>query len=113
MRRDFRDLRHAGCLNIVMNPTGHESLRSGAPSQSGDLEEGASEREQAAAAVRSDRVEEAAPQHADAGGDVGNPTRGDRSIDRGMASPGAASQADASARHAAENLPDLDRTPKR
>ena len=96
-----------------MKQTQHESLRSGAPSQSADLDETATEREKADAAIAPDRVEEAAPQHADAGGDVGNPTRGDLSIDRGMASPGAASQADASARHASENLPDLERTPKR
>jgi hypothetical protein len=97
-----------------MKETQHESLGSGAPSQSGDLDESATEREKANAAIASDRVEEAAPQHADAAGDVGdNARRGDRSIDRGMASPGAASQAEASARHAAENLPELDRTPKR
>jgi hypothetical protein len=96
-----------------MKNTQHQSIGSGAPSQSGDLGESASEREKAEAATRSDRVDEASPQHADAGGDVGNPSRGDRSVDRGMASPGAASQADASARHASENLPDLDRTPKR
>jgi hypothetical protein len=96
-----------------MEKTQHESLRSGAPSQSGDLDENATEREKADAAIASDRVEEAAPQHADAGRDDGNPTGGDRSIDRGMASPDAASQAEASARHASENLPELDRTPKR
>jgi hypothetical protein len=96
-----------------MKTTQHESLRSGAPSQSGDLDENATEREKANAATASDRVDEAAPQHADAGGNVGNETRGDRSIDRGMASPGAASQAEASARHATENLAELDRTPKR
>jgi hypothetical protein len=92
----------------------HESLRSGAPSQSGDLSENPNEREAADAAIASDRIDEAAPQHAEAGdGDVGSPTGGDRSIDRGMASPGAASQAEASARHATENLPEHDRTPKR
>ena len=96
-----------------MKATQHESLGSGAPSQSGDLGETATEREKADASVKPDRVDEAAPQHADAGGEVGNPTRGDRSLDHGMASPGAASQADASARHASENLPDLDRTPDR
>lgn len=96
-----------------MKTTQHESLRSGAPSQSGDLDESATEREKAQAAVKPGRVDEAAPPHADAGGDVGNPARSDRSIDRGMASPGAASQADASARLAAENLPAADRTPER
>jgi hypothetical protein len=61
-----------------------------------------------------DRVDEAAPQHADADtAQSGNPPGRDRSIDTGMASPGAASQAEASARHAAENVPNLDRTPKR
>jgi hypothetical protein len=91
----------------------HESLGSGAPSQSGELDESPTEREKANAAVTSDRVDEAAPQHADADGDVGNPPGRDRSIDRGMASPGAASQAEASARHSAENVPALDRSPKR
>src|SRR3982750_53833 len=97
----------------VMKDTQHQSLGTGAPSRSGDLGETATEREKADAATASDRVDESTPQHADAGGDVGNPTRSDRSIDRGLASSGAASQADASARHAAENLPDLDRTPQR
>ena len=83
-----------------MNETQHQSLRSGAPSQSADLDDKATEAERADAAAASDRVDEAAPQHADAGGDVGNASRGDRSVDRGMASPGAASQAEASARHA-------------
>ena len=96
-----------------MKETQHQSLGSGAPSQSGDLGETATEREKANAAIASDRVDEAAPRPADAGGDVGNPTRADRSLDHGMASPGAAAQAEASARHAAENLPELDRTPKR
>ena len=96
-----------------MKENQHESLRSGAPSQAADLVDTATEREKAQAATASDRVDEAAPQHADAGGDVGNPSRSDRSIDRGMASPGAAAQADASARHAAENVPSLERTPKR
>ena len=96
-----------------MKDAQNQSLAAGAASQNGDLGETATEREKADAATASDRVEEAAPQHADAGGDVGNPTRGDRSLDHGMASPGAASQAEASARHARENLPDLDRTPKR
>jgi hypothetical protein len=96
-----------------MKNTDHQSLGSGAPSQSGDLDENASEREKANAATAPDRVEEASPQHANAGGDVGNPPGVDRSIDRGMASPGAASQAEASARHASENVPELDRTPKR
>ena len=96
-----------------MKANQHESLRSGAPSQSADLDEQASDREKADDAIAPDRVDEASPQHADAGGGVGNPSRGDRSIDRGMASPGAASQAEASARHAAENVPELDRTPKR
>jgi hypothetical protein len=91
----------------------HESLASGAPSQSGDLAESATKRERENAARESDRVDEAAPRHADAGDDTGNPPGRDRSVDRGMASPGAASQADASARHAAENVPGLDRTPKR
>ena len=94
-----------------MKETQHQGLDSGAPSQSGDLDDGPTEREKADAAVASDRVNEAAPQHADA--DLGSPRRGDRSVDRGMASPGAASQADASARHASENLPELDRAPKR
>jgi hypothetical protein len=96
-----------------MKETQHESLRSGAPSQSGDVDEHASEQEKAAAATASDRVDEAAPAHADGGVDGGNPARSDRSIDRGMASPGAASQADASARHASENLPERERSPKR
>ena len=96
-----------------MKENQHQSLRSGAPSQAGDLDDTATEREKDDAATASDRVDEAAPQHADAGGEVGNPTRGDLSLDHGMASPGAASQSEASARHAAENLPDLDRTPKR
>jgi hypothetical protein len=96
-----------------MNGNQHESLGSGAPSQSSDLDENASEREKADAAVASDRVDEAAPQHPGGGGDAAEPRRGDRSIDRGMASPGAASQAEASARHASENVPELDRTPKR
>jgi hypothetical protein len=95
-----------------MKANQHESLRSGAPSQSGDLGETATDREKADAAVASDRVDEAAPQHADAGGAVGNPARADRSIDRGMASPGAAAQAEASARHAAENLPERERKPR-
>jgi hypothetical protein len=106
-------LRHAHCLLPAMKDKQHQSLGTGAPSQSGDLGETTNEREKANAATASDRVDEAAPQHADAGGDVGNPTRGDRSLDHGMASPGAAAQADASARHAGENLPELDRTPKR
>ena len=96
-----------------MKENQHQSLRSGAPGQSGDLDETATEREKAEAAAASDRVDEAAPQHADAGGDAGNARRGDRSIDEGMAATGAASQADASARHAGENVPELDRTPKR
>ena len=96
-----------------MKTTQHESLRSGAPSQSGDLHEDTTDHEKANASTASGRVDESAPQHADAGGNVGNASRDDRSIDRGMASPGAASQAEASARHASENLPDLDRTPKR
>jgi hypothetical protein len=96
-----------------MKNTQHGSLRSGAPSQSGDLDENATEREKADSAIAADRIEEAGPQHADAGRDSGNPTGGDRSTDRGMASPGAASQAEASARHATENLPQLDRTPRR
>jgi hypothetical protein len=96
-----------------MKANQHQGLDSGAPSQSGDLEATGGEREKAEAAGASDRVDEAAPQPADAGGDAGNPPRSDRSLDRGMASPGAAAQAEASARHAAENLPDLDRTPKR
>jgi hypothetical protein len=94
-----------------MKETQHQSLGSGAPSQSADAGETATEREKADAAVKPDRLDEAAPQRADADGD--NPAPGDRSVDRGMASPGAASQADASARHAAENLPELERTPKR
>jgi hypothetical protein len=97
----------------AMNETQHQSLRSGAPSQSADLDENATEREKAEAAIASDRVDEAAPPHADGGVDGGNPARSDRSIDRGMASPGAASQAEASARHASENLPEADRSPKR
>jgi hypothetical protein len=96
-----------------MKENQHRSLGSGAPSQTGDLGDTATEREKAEAATHSDRVDEAAPEHADAGGEVGNPSRSDRSVDRGMASPGAAAQADASARHAAENVPALDRTPKR
>lgn len=96
-----------------MKPTQHESLGSGAPSQSGDLGGTATDREKAEAAAKPDRINEAAPQHADAGADLGNPSRSDRSVDRGMASPGVASQAEASARHASENLPDRDRTPKR
>ena len=91
----------------------NESLRSGAPSQSGDLGDTATAREKAEAAEASDRVDEAAPQRPDAGGDVGNPARSDPSLDTGMASPGAAAQADASARHATENLPRPDREPKR
>ena len=91
-----------------MKDTQHESLASGAPSQSGDLGDSATEREKASAAVASDRVDEAAPQPADAG-DAGNPN--DPSVDRGMASPGAAAQAEASARHATENLPERDRRP--
>ena len=98
---------------VMMKNDQHQSLGSGAPSQSGDLDETATERERADSATASDRVDEAAPQHADAGSDAGNPPGRDRSLDRGMASPGAASQADASARHAAENVPELDRTPKR
>jgi hypothetical protein len=96
-----------------MKDTQHQSLGSGAPSQAGDLGETATEREKSDAATAPDRIDEAAPQLADADGEVGNPTRGDRSLDRGVASPGAAAQADAGARHAAENLPELDRTPKR
>lgn len=96
-----------------MKETQHHSLGSGAPSQSGDLGATASEREKAEALTKPDRIDEAAPQHADAGGDVGNPSRSDRSVDRGMASTGAAAQADASARHAAENVPARERTPKR
>jgi hypothetical protein len=89
-----------------MKENQHESLASGAPSRSGDLGNTTTAREKASAAVSSDRVDEAAPQHADGGGDEGKPTRSDRSLDQGMASPGAASQAEASARHASENLPD-------
>ena len=96
-----------------MKDNQHQSLGSGAPSQSGDLGDTATAREKEEAAIASDRVDEAAPQPADAGGDVGNPTRSDRSLDHGMASPGAAAQADASARHAAENPPRQDREPKR
>ena len=96
-----------------MNENAHQSLGSGAPSQAGDLGDTATEREKADAARTPDRIDEAAPPHADAGGDVGNPPRSDRSIDRGMASSGAASQAEASARHASENLPGLDRKPQR
>jgi len=96
-----------------MKENQHQSLASGAASQTGDLGESTSEQEKAQAATASDRVDEAAPQRADAGGDVGNPPGSDPSVDRGMASPGAAAQADASARHAAENLPARDRTPKR
>lgn len=91
----------------------NESLGTGASSQSGDLGETATDREKANAAVASDRVDEAAPQRANEGGDAGNPTRDDLSLDTGMASSGAASQADAAARHASENLPKADRTPKR
>jgi hypothetical protein len=92
----------------------HQSLSSGAPSQSGDLAGTASKRERQTAATASDRLDEAAPRHAD-GDDAagGNPPRSDRSIDRGMASPGAAAQAEASARHVADNLPERDREPKR
>jgi len=96
-----------------MKATQNESLASGAPSQSGDLGDTTTAREKADAEVASDRVDEAAPQHADAGGDQGNPTRSDPSLDHGMASPGAASQAEASARHAGENLREGDRAPKR
>jgi len=96
-----------------MKPKQQQSLASGAPSQSGDLGDTANDREKATAAVASDRVNEAAPQHADAGGEVGNSARADRSIDRGMASPGAAAQAEASARHAGENLPERERNPRR
>jgi hypothetical protein len=96
-----------------MKENQHQSLASGAPSQAGDLGESASEREKAQAATRPDRIDEAAPQHADANGGVGNASRSDPSVDRGMASPGAAAQADASARHAAENVPPLERKPKR
>ena len=97
----------------VMKDNQHQSLGSGAPSQSGDLADTATAREKAEAAVASDRVDEVAPQREDAGGDIGNPTRSDLSLDHGMASPGAAAQADASARHAAENLPRQGREPKR
>jgi hypothetical protein len=97
----------------AMKETQHESLASGAPSQTGDLGNTTTARDKASAAVSSDRVDEAAPQHADARGDQGNPTRSDRSLDHGMASPGAASQAEASARHASENLPEAGRAPKR
>jgi len=93
-----------------MKDNQHQSLASGAPSQSGDPGDRATEGEKADAAVASDRVDEAAPQHADAG-DVGNPN--DISVDRGMASPGAAGQAEASARHAREKVPQQDRGPKR
>jgi len=96
-----------------MKPKQQQSLASGAPSQSGDLGDTANDREKATAAIASDRVNEAAPQPADAGGEVGNPARADRSIDRGMASPGAAAQAEASARHAGENLPERERNPRR
>ena len=96
-----------------MKENQQESLASGAPSRTGDLGESTSEREKAQAATKPDRVDEAAPQHADAGDDVGNPSRSDISVDRGMASTGAAAQADASARHAAENVPARERTPKR
>jgi hypothetical protein len=96
-----------------MKDNQHQSLATDAPSQTGDLGESASEREKAQAASKPDRVDEAAPEHAGAGGEVGNPSRSDRSVDRGMASTGAAAQADASARHAAENVPALDRTPRR
>jgi hypothetical protein len=89
-----------------MKHTQHQSLASGVPSQSGDLADTATEREKANAAVASDRVDEAAPPAGD-GGDAGIPN--DRSLDRGMASPGAAAQAEASARHATENLPKGDR----
>ena len=92
-----------------MKETQQQSLASGAPSQSGDLGETATEGEKASAAVASDRVDETAPQPADADDDSGNPPGRDRSIDRGMASPGAASQAEASARHATENLPERER----
>ena len=97
----------------VMKDNQNERLASGAPSQSGDLGDTATAREKANAAARPDRVDEAAPRHSDAGDESGNPPGDDPSIDRGMASPGVASQADASARHAAENLPTRDRTPKR
>lgn len=95
-----------------MKANQHQSLRSGAPSQAGDLVDTASEREKAEAAGTSDRVAEAAPQRSDADDESGNPPGLDRSIDRGMASPGAASQAEASARHAAEKLPERERRPK-
>jgi hypothetical protein len=97
----------------AMKDTQNESLRSGAPSQSGDLGSTATEREKSKAAAASDRVDEASPQHADGGGESGNPPRSDRSIDQGMASTGAASQAEASARHATENMPEAGQTPKR
>ena len=96
-----------------MKETQHQSIGSGAPSQSADLQEAAATREKQQAAARPDRLDEAAPRHAEAGDDSGNPPGADRSLDRGMASPGAASQAEASARHAGENLPERERTPKR
>ena len=101
-----------------MKENQHQSLASGAPSQSGDLGESATDREKAQAATASDRVEEASPQHTDAnaqadGADVGNRSRADPSVERGMASTGAAAQADASARHATENVPERERTPNR
>ena len=113
VRTIFLGRRHAHCLVVAMKDNQHESLRSGAPSQSSDLVDTATPREKAEARVASDRVDEAAPQREDAGGDIGNPTRSDLSLDHGMASPGAASQADASARHATENLPEPEREPKR
>lgn len=89
-----------------MKTNDNRSLASGAPSQAGDLDD----RRQAPAAGTASADDERPD--LGRGGDANPPGR-DRSIDRGMASPGAASQAEASARHAAENLPQQDRTPKR
>lgn len=104
----------------AMNNRSNESLASGSPSQSSDMEDTATDRERSDAASASDRVDEASPQGLDdaeethqdiltdggndGNADGGNDPRSDMS--REMATPSAGEQAsiDAGARHSSAKL---------
>jgi tRNA A37 threonylcarbamoyladenosine dehydratase len=95
-----------------MNTGSNQGLASGSPSQSGGMGDTATEREKAAAASSSDRVDEAAPQgldeaegdHQDILTDGGNDPRSDLSRDEVAHSTGEQASIDAGARHSDAKL---------
>jgi hypothetical protein len=98
--------------SLVMTINQNESLGTGAPTESGDMGETATEWEKANAAALptgSTRRHRSVPTPPATAATQGRRPFGEQR----HGSAGVASQPDASARHATENLPQLDRTLKR